>query len=162
MSSIIEIKSIRYVNRSSRCSTSTCHFINLIPNNLLYAMTPFSFVFFSINSRTTYGKQILHFNYCISSQSRRPPFFITKNAHRTNLWFEVAQNLTYLCKITNLFDPSLLKFQVFQTMHIDLNVVFDQIKCMFWLETKILNEMGLFWLINFTMMIDLIICQIAT
>jgi hypothetical protein len=51
---------------------------------------------------------------------------------------------------------TLLKLQGFQTMHI------DWITCMFWLEIKVLNDMGMIWLINLTMMIELIICQIHT
>jgi len=33
---------------------------------------------------------------------------------------------------------------------------------MFWLEAKILNDMGMFWLINLTMIIYLTMCQITT
>jgi hypothetical protein len=46
-------------------------------------------------------------------------------------------------------------------MHIDLIIFFDRITCMFWLEAKVQNDMGMFWLINLIMMTDLTICQIV-
>ncbi len=100
--------STTYVVRSLRCRALTHCFIELVPQNLLYAINHFfPLVYFSIKGSTTCGKQILHLNFWILSQLGTSPLVTTIKKPMDHI-YNSKWPKTWLVKSTRiLHDPTL-------------------------------------------------------